>query len=74
MTAISLSAIATNGVVPAGGAYFLISRNLGPEIGGAVGILFYLGNAFACSLYVLGAVELLLVCTYVCTVFAACDS
>lgn len=60
LTAISLSAIATNGVVPAGGAYFLISRNLGPEIGGAVGILFYLGNAFACSLYVLGAVELLL--------------
>lgn len=60
LTAISMSAIATNGVVPAGGSYFMISRNLGPEFGGAVGILFYLGTSFAVSLYVLGAIELLL--------------
>ena len=61
LTAISMSAIATNGVVPAGGSYFMISRNLGPEFGGAVGILFYLGTSFAVSLYVLGAIELLLI-------------
>ena len=61
LTAISLSAIVTNGVVPAGGPYFLISRNLGPELGGAIGILFYLGNTFAASLYILGAIELLVV-------------
>jgi len=60
LTAISMSAIATNGVVPAGGSYFMISRNLGPEFGGAVGLLFYLGTSFAVSLYVLGAIELLL--------------
>eukprot|EP00730_Choanoeca_flexa_P004114 TRINITY_DN11602_c0_g2_i1.p1 TRINITY_DN11602_c0_g2~~TRINITY_DN11602_c0_g2_i1.p1 ORF type:complete len:1030 (+),score=286.13 TRINITY_DN11602_c0_g2_i1:32-3091(+) len=60
LTAISMSAIATNGVVPAGGAYFMISRSLGPEFGGAVGILFYLGTTFASSMYALGAVELLL--------------
>ncbi|XP_065915947.1 solute carrier family 12 member 4-like isoform X4 [Dysidea avara] len=60
LTAISMSAIATNGVVPAGGSYFMISRNLGPEFGGAVGVLFYLGTSFAVSLYVLGAIELLL--------------
>ncbi|EDQ91239.1 uncharacterized protein MONBRDRAFT_6305 [Monosiga brevicollis MX1] len=60
LTAVSMSAIATNGVVPAGGAYFMISRNLGPEFGGAVGILFYLGTTFASSMYVLGAIELLL--------------
>lgn len=63
LTAISLSAIATNGRVPAGGAYFLISRNLGPEFGGAVGVLFYLATTFATSLYVVGAIEILL--TYV---------
>lgn len=61
LTAVSMSAIATNGVVPAGGAYFMISRALGPEFGGAVGILFYLGTTFAGAMYTLGAVELLLV-------------
>ena len=48
-------------LVTAGGSYFMISRNLGPEFGGAVGVLFYLGTSFAVSLYVLGAIELLLV-------------
>lgn len=60
LTAISMSAIATNGVVPAGGAYFMISRALGPEFGGAVGLLFYLGTTFASSMYILGAIEILL--------------
>ena len=61
ITAISMSAIATNGKVPAGGSYYMISRSLGPEFGGSVGILFYLGTTFAASLYVLGAVEILVV-------------
>ncbi|XP_067303728.1 solute carrier family 12 member 6-like [Pseudorasbora parva] len=60
LTAISMSAIATNGVVPAGGAYFMISRSLGPEFGGAVGSCFYLGTTFAGSMYILGAIEILL--------------
>lgn len=60
-TCISLSAIATNGIVPAGGSYFMISRSLGPEFGGAVGILFYLATTVAAAMYVTGAVEIFLV-------------
>uniref|UniRef100_A0AAX7U0B5 Solute carrier family 12 member 7a n=1 Tax=Astatotilapia calliptera TaxID=8154 RepID=A0AAX7U0B5_ASTCA len=62
LTAISMSAIATNGVVPAGGSYYMISRSLGPEFGGAVGLCLYLGTTFAGSLYILGTIEILLVC------------
>uniref|UniRef100_A0A8C1T6F5 Solute carrier family 12 member 5a n=1 Tax=Cyprinus carpio TaxID=7962 RepID=A0A8C1T6F5_CYPCA len=61
LTAISMSAIATNGVVPAGGSYYMISRSLGPEFGGAVGICFYLGTTFAGAMYILGCIEILLV-------------
>ncbi|VDN59789.1 unnamed protein product [Dracunculus medinensis] len=60
LTSISLSAIATNGVVPGGGPYYMISRNLGPELGGAVGILFYLGTTIAASMYITGAIEILI--------------
>lgn len=41
-------------MVPAGGPYYMISRNLGPELGGAVGILFYLGTTVAASMYIIG--------------------
>ncbi|CAL1680198.1 unnamed protein product [Lasius platythorax] len=60
LTAISMSAIATNGVVPAGGSYFMISRSLGPEFGGAVGMLFYTGTTLAAAMYIIGAVEIVL--------------
>ncbi|VDN18666.1 unnamed protein product [Dibothriocephalus latus] len=55
-----MSAIATNGKVPAGGSYFMISRSIGPEFGGAVGILFYLRTSMAAAMYLVGSVEVFL--------------
>lgn len=57
LTALSMSAVATNGKVHAGGVYHMISRSLGPPIGGAAGILFYFGTTCGVAMYVLGAIE-----------------
>lgn len=54
ITALSMCAICTNGEVGGGGAYFLISRSLGPTYGGVIGVLFYLAQAVATSMYVGG--------------------
>ncbi|KAM4714893.1 solute carrier family 12 member 3-like [Anableps anableps] len=57
VTALSISAIATNGRVVSGGAYFMISRTLGPEIGGPIGVVFSFANALACALNTVGFAE-----------------
>ena len=46
-TSLSLSAIAPNCAIKSGGPYYLISRALGPEFGGSVGLCFYLGTTVA---------------------------
>lgn len=57
LTTLSLSAIATNTEVKGGGAYFLISRSLGVEFGGAIGFVFFLAQAISVAMYVIGFAE-----------------
>lgn len=57
VTGLSMSAICTNGVVRGGGAYYLISRSLGPEFGGSIGLIFAFANAVAVAMYVVGFAE-----------------
>lgn len=57
LTSLSLSAISTNLQVRGGGAYFLISRNLGLEIGGAVGLPLFLAQAVSVAFYIIGFTE-----------------
>lgn len=57
LTTLSLSAIATNTEVKGGGAYFLISRSLGVEFGGAIGLVFFFAQAISVAMYVIGFAE-----------------
>lgn len=57
LTTLSLSAIASNGEVKGGGAYYLISRTLGPEFGGSIGILFFLAQALNTAMNVVGLID-----------------
>ncbi|XP_074670156.1 LOW QUALITY PROTEIN: solute carrier family 12 member 6-like [Strix aluco] len=60
LTAVSLSAVATNGLDPGGCPLGLLSGALGPEAGGAVGLCAFLSAAFAAAAAALGAAEILL--------------
>jgi len=57
LTALSVAAIATDQRVRAGGAYYMISRSLGIETGGAVGIPLYLAQGLSVALYTVGFAE-----------------
>ena len=59
ITSLSTSAICTNGEVKGGGVYYLISRSLGPEFGGAIGIIYSFSNAVGAAMHVIGFAEAL---------------
>lgn len=57
LTALSISAIATDQRVKTGGAYYMISRSLGIETGGAIGVPLYFAQALSIALYTVGFAE-----------------
>jgi len=59
LTSISLSAIATNLRVKGGGDYYLISRTLGVEYGGALGLVLFIAQSVSIAFYCIGFGEAL---------------
>jgi len=59
LTSFSLSAVATNLKVKGGGDYYLISRTLGLEFGGAIGVVLFLAQAVSIAFYCIGFGEAL---------------
>lgn len=56
---LSISAISTNTPVKGGGAYFLISRSLGPGFGSSIGLTLFIAQALSVPFYILGFAEAL---------------
>ncbi len=57
VTGLSASAISTNMKVGVGGEYFMVSRSLGLELGGAIGIPLFMCRALSLTLYAFGLAE-----------------
>ena len=57
LTSLSIAQIATDRVIRVGGAYYMISRSLGIETGGAVGVPLYFAQALSVALYTIGFAE-----------------
>lgn len=56
-TGLSISSIATDKKIKAGGIYYILSRSLGLPMGGSIGITLFIGTALSISLYIVGFVE-----------------
>ena len=56
-TSLSIASMVTNIRIGAGGAYSIISRSLGVEAGGSIGISFYFAQTLSASLYIVGFTE-----------------
>ena len=58
-TAMAVAEIATNQKVEGGGAYYIISRSFGLNIGGSIGIALFLSQAISIAFYVIAFTEAL---------------
>ncbi len=56
-TGLSMASITTNIKIGAGGAYSIISKSLGLEAGGSIGISLYIAQALSAALYIIGFTE-----------------
>ena len=56
-TGLSVSSVATDKKIGAGGIYYVLSRSMGIPIGGSIGIALYVGTAFSIALYLIGFAE-----------------
>ncbi len=56
-TGLSVSSVATDKKIGAGGIYYILSRSMGVPIGGSIGIVLYIGTAFSIALYLIGFSE-----------------
>lgn len=67
----SLSAMATNGEVESGGAYYLVSRTIGPELGGAAGFCLAFASLIGAAQAHLGLMEVIVILYSPKTVFGS---
>ncbi len=56
-TGLSVSSVATDKKIGAGGIYYVLSRSMGIPIGGSIGLALYVGTAFSIALYLIGFAE-----------------
>jgi amino acid transporter len=56
-TALAVAEIATNQKVEGGGAYYIISRSFGLNIGGSIGIALFLSQAISIAFYIIAFTE-----------------
>ncbi len=56
-TGLSMSSMTTNIKIGAGGAYSIISKSLGLEAGGSIGIPLYIAQTLSAALYIIGFTE-----------------
>lgn len=56
-TGLSVSCVATDKKIGAGGIYYVLSRSMGIPIGGSIGIALFVGTAFSIALYLIGFAE-----------------